>query len=1007
MKPIKITISAFGSFANAQTVDFARLGESGLYLITGDTGAGKTTIFDAISFALYGKASGDGRGDYQMLRSDFADDKTKTFVELDFVSGDSLYNIKRVIKKNGQDVALVLPEGTSISGDRNVKSKIAEIVGLDREQFAQIMMIAQNDFLRFLQSGTEDRLKILRQIFGTESLKAFQERLKSLAKQEADKRAKILYDFQRYGLDVYRRDAQFTEWEVQIKADKAGLSEVNDQLGAYDQKKQALAAEIAVAEDLDKKFSDLAKRRADLQVHAGRAAEISGAEKRALRGETALRKVKPLADEAQKASVNHVSAQIGLKNAAEGEAAAIAALEKAVRAVADLPPLDEAREAFAVLSKEWETAAGKLEGLAALQKGRADIAGKQVALAKAQTELAAALGALENLPAIADLQAELDKTAAELKDEEDKLAKFTALQSDYQAIAGKQAVLAEEQNVYETINAGFNDANAIYTRLEEAFLRGQAGILARGLADGEPCPVCGSADHPAPAPYSDEDVSETKLRKAREAKDKAQLKREGKASSCGALKSEIDTLIKRFIADLSGSVPGATIESAPALLREAIGGARSSASALAGKKTAGEKSLADLKAEIDGATKKRDELAPRAASLQSEIDTLTKRFLSDLSPYVPDVEWAPSERALTGLYAQTKTALNELSAQKETEREALEDLSAYWDEAAERKATAESAAAAARTLKAERAANEQRLSGINDEARTAYAAALSENNFADETEYITSLIAEKELSELRKQISDYEKSGEQLNRDAARLEGETAGKAPPDVGRLLGEAETLRIESNALNGKRDEINNRLTKNEAALRELSRAAADFEKTEKSYAAVKQLADTANGKVDFETYAQAAYFGRVLRAANLRLQLMSQNRYALLRKTDSDDGRRRSGLELEVFDAYTGKARSANSLSGGESFMASLSLALGLSDVVQQNTGGVRLDAMFIDEGFGSLDTEVLELAIRTLSEMAGTNRIIGIISHVTELRERIDKQIRVEKTIAGSRISVAV
>jgi exonuclease SbcC len=172
-------------------------------------------------------------------------------------------------------------------------------------------------------------------------------------------------------------------------------------------------------------------------------------------------------------------------------------------------------------------------------------------------------------------------------------------------------------------------------------------------------------------------------------------------------------------------------------------------------------------------------------------------------------------------------------------------------------------------------------------------------------------------------------------------------------------------------------------------------------------VKQLADAANGKLDFETYAQMAYFERVLRAANLRLRIMSQNRYTLLRKTDSDDGRRRSGLEMEVMDSYTGKARSANSMSGGESFMASLSLALGLSDVVQQSAGGVRLDAMFIDEGFGTLDADVLELAIRTLSEMAGTNRIIGIISHVTELRERIDKQVQVEKTSAGSKIYLAV
>jgi len=179
MKPLKLIISAFGSYADEQIINFSELGNNGLYLITGDTGAGKTTIFDAISFALFGRASGDSRSDYQMLRSDFADDKAKTFVELSFSSGDNLYNIKRSIKKSGQDVVLGLSDGTSMSGDRNIKPKIIEVVGLDREQFAQIVMIAQNDFLRFLQSSTDERLKILRRIFGTESLKYFQERLKS------------------------------------------------------------------------------------------------------------------------------------------------------------------------------------------------------------------------------------------------------------------------------------------------------------------------------------------------------------------------------------------------------------------------------------------------------------------------------------------------------------------------------------------------------------------------------------------------------------------------------------------------------------------------------------------------------------------------------------------------------------------------------------------------------------------------------------------------------------
>jgi exonuclease SbcC len=217
----------------------------------------------------------------------------------------------------------------------------------------------------------------------------------------------------------------------------------------------------------------------------------------------------------------------------------------------------------------------------------------------------------------------------------------------------------------------------------------------------------------------------------------------------------------------------------------------------------------------------------------------------------------------------------------------------------------------------------------------------------------------------------------------------------------------LKENTDKLHAERDDAKLRLDNTLRVLTELKKSAAALVKIEIEYAALKSLSETANGKLDFETYAQTAYFERVLRAANLRLKMMSQNRYMLLRREESRDGRKRTGLEIEVADSFTGKSRSANSLSGGESFMASLSLALGLSDVVQQTAGGIHLEAMFIDEGFGSLDAEVLELSVRTLSEMAGGKRIIGIIPHVAELRERIDKQVRVEKTISGSKISLVV
>ncbi|GHV53948.1 hypothetical protein FACS1894206_05690 [Deltaproteobacteria bacterium] len=862
MKPLKLTMSAFGSYAGVETLDFTALGANDLYLITGETGAGKTTIFDAISFALFGEASGQARDKYQMLRSDFADEKARTYVELAFVSGDNPYHIRRAIKKNGQDVVLTLRDGTTMSGDRNVKDKIAEIVGLDRDQFAQIVMIAQNDFLRFLQSGTDERVKILRRIFNTGALKDFQESLKSRARQLGDELDMVKRDFDRHGLDPYKRDEKFAEWETQNETDKAALGEADKQLSAFDKARTDLAAKIAVAEELVKRFTDLDATRAAIIAHSAQADNIRALSERRERGETALHKIKPLADKASETERQYATAQVELTKAKSDAECAFTELEASKKALAVLPPIADAWSAFEQVKRQYEQNA-------------------------------------------------------------EKLAELTALQWDYGVITTKRAALGALQFAFEALNAAFNTADSKYKAVNEAFLSGQAGILARSLADGEPCPVCGATEHPAPAKLSGDDVTEAQLKKSKDIVETAQGKRAGKAAECAALQAEIAALTGRFIADLSAHVPNVAEDTAGALLFDAL--------------------------------------------------------------------------------AQAQSTVNALTSRKEIDERNLTELLANWENATKRNTNADAAHKSSLTLVTERAARERAQQMLRNEAQSACADAMNNNGFADEAAHASALVTEEELAAMTKQLTDYEKKGEQLKRDIARLERETADKAKPDGENLAAESDAIKTAAAGLREKRDGIRSRVEQTERMLKELRRSAEQFVKWEKLYAAVKQLSDTANGKLDFETYAQTAYFERVLRAANQRLKMMSRSRYALLRKTESDDGRKRAGLELEVLDAYTGKARSANSLSGGESFMASLSLALGLSDVVQQSAGGIRLDAMFIDEGFGALDAEVLELAVRTLSDTAGGNRSIGIISHVAELRERIDKQVRVEKTTAGSRI----
>jgi len=1014
MKPLKLTLSAFGSYAGTETIDFTVLGTNGLYLITGETGAGKTTIFDAISFALFGAASSKTRDKSQMLCSDFAKEKTKTSVELEFSSGNRRYKIKRTIKEKGQDVVLILSDGTSLSGSsRSIDLKITEIVGLDRDQFAQIVMIAQNDFLRFLQSNTEERLKILRRIFGTETLKQFQENLKELVKQKEKDHAIICANFTRYNVDVYKRSEQFETWDQQINADKAELSTVDSQLDAYERQAQDFVAKLALAEGLSQNFADLTKAQQDLKKHNAQAPGILRANIRAERGEIALRKVKPLGDYAQKSAADYIDMQAAFDSAKTQKISANTELIQVTQVIEALASLDKTQDAFNVLLKEWEIATQTQTRLSTLRADQNRILDKQTQLRKTQNDLTATCEELKNLPSIEDCQAQCDKITTDLKIQQDKQTKISILQTELTLITNKQTALRAEQKNFETLNIVFNEVNEKYRLFEEAFLCSQAGIIASSLLDGISCPVCGSTDHPAPAKLSDTHITEVVLKKARTTKETTQSNREIASLACNKLSGELETLITRFNSDLSPYIADVTINRAQSLLPEILSTTNSTVTALFEKKTFTEKTLAELKIKTEKTTDRHNKLNLSYESLKSEINSLLERFISDLSEFIPNITWETSEIELDILLTQTQKTATELTTRKAVDQQTLVELSNNWTSATERKAAAKSALESAQTLLNERTANKQKALTIYDNAQTAYNVALQENGFGDEAQYIALLVSENELVELKKQIADYERNGVQLLRDIARLEREIAGREPLDLEKLRTEGQTVQIKSKQLRQRRDELTNRLTTTINALADLRRAGLEFEKNENIYATVKQLSDTANGRdtpmgrLDFETYAQRVYFERVLYVANQRLRVMTQNRYSFLRKTDSVDGRKKMGLDIEVLDAYTGKTRSAGSLSGGESFMASLSLALGLSDVVQQNAGGVCLDAMFIDEGFGSLDGEALELAVRTLTDIAGGNRIIGIISHVSELSERIDKQVHVKKTISGSTITLRV
>lgn len=1158
MKPLKLKMGAFGPYANEEVLDFSELGGNGLYLITGETGSGKTTIFDAISYALFGKASGNARNSYKMLRSDYAEGRTKTFVELDFSSGGNLYWIRREIIPHfariteeasyTDSVSLFLPDGTVLDRSREVDAKVLEVVGLDRDQFAQIVMIAQNDFLRFLQSGTDDRAKILRPIFGTGALKFFQESLKTRAKAKEDERKAVIRDFEKHGVDHNNARQQFAQWEQEVIIDSEAAKRTDERLKELDKAKEEFAAKIAVAESLCKIFEDLVTQQTALEEHNAKADEMAALSQRQKRGEIALRKVKPFADKYAEVETAYTKANADLAFAKAAVEMAILALQQAEKVIAELPLLEEVQSSFDKLKQKWQEASDKMNKLSSLDGNYKIIIEKQSALDTAKAELEKIEVFIESLPSIDKTKEALDKLTREWEQENDKLKTLTSLQAEYSIIIGKQSELFTLQDEFSTLletikglpslddvrqqferltsdvekaneklevlialqsdwseiskkqilleteqtelirlNSDYNSAKSKYDELYEQFILGQAGIIAGTLREGEPCPVCGSSNHPAPAKAPDGDISDMKLKGLLSDSDEAKKKADRKSSECAALISAITVLTERFNTAAAAHIPndshgnegellaiemlaakvhsqelcekkcvdeislnGLTTQTEVTAKRQAelspkcaallseettlkskfmkdvavflsdtlwenvgselpglLGNTQTAVEEMTTKKTADDKAFVKLRENWKTSFDKQTELKGTCVALTSSVSTLIDRFLNDFAEYIPGVIWDNAGAELSALLSETANQVSELTAKKGIDEAALAKLKTEWDTARKNQTDCNTELAKTKARKDEREIYEQECHKQHKETQELFASAINLNGFENEAEYLLSLISEDELMALAKQLADYDESGRRIRHDIERLSMDTADKENPDLEKIKCDFDEIKNASDALRLERDETKLRLDNKMRILKELKKSADALAKIEREYAAIRSLSDTANGKLDFETYAQMAYFERVLRAANLRLKVMSQNRYVLLRKEEGGDGRKRMGLEIEVADSYTGKSRSANSLSGGESFMASLSLALGLSDVVQQSAGGIHLDAMFIDEGFGSLDAEVLELSVRTLSDMADGNRIIGIISHVAELRERIDKQVRVEKTHSGSKIRLVV
>ena len=892
MRPLKLTLSAFGPYAAETVLDLSQLGRGGLYLVTGDTGAGKTTLFDAITYALYDHSSGGVR-EGAMLRSKYAEPGTPTFVELEFEVRGQRCTVRRNPeylrpKARGEgfttekaDACLTYADGRPpVTRAKDVTAAVVDIIGLDYNQFSQIAMIAQGQFTRLLNASTEERSKIFRKLFRTQPYQRLQERLQAenaaLTRQREEQSVRIGQLLS--GLSWAEGDADGAVLAALAPLCEAGgqaspetlLPLLDALLAGQEQALSAATAARTQAEaELDKLHQTLGRAEQAEKLRL----ELTAAQTR----QDALR---PVLDAAEAEAARHA-----------GDSAALDALAgKLERAKSDLAAFD----GLDSLEKKLSAA----RDAAALENARAEK--RRAALGQLDGELTALEQSLAALGGAEAENVSLEARAEQLARRETALAQLAQSLAEGQR-RGQAARQAQER--YLLADGAKERAHALRDHLERAFLNAQAGLLAEGLTDGTPCPVCGSTHHPRRAVLPAEAPTQARVDAARQSADEA---------------------------DRAAQEASAAAAKAVAADREAKATLRRDAEAL---------------------------LPERFTSPEGPVKltvSLLKTALAEESEALHAAQEALDKALKQNAVALAAKARQEDERQKKTaQRSALE---------AEARASAEEAArqsAAAKALEAQCA-----------EARAALPAAGRE--------------------EARRALAGLENE-----RRALRAGMDAAASALAKARQDYAAAEAAVTALTA----------RLLPNRKAADLYRQHAAARAELERRWQWVNALASTAGGtlsskqKIRLEAYIQMNYLDAILVHANTRLMQMTAGQYELER-VGAENQRSQSGLDLGVIDHYNGTRRSVKTLSGGESFKASLALALGLSDEVQSAAGGIRLDTLFLDEGFGSLDDESLEQAIRVLAGLTEGDRLVGIISHVAALKERIDKQVVVKKARSG-------
>lgn len=1059
MRPLRLTMSAFGSYAKETAIAFDHL-EEGLFLITGNTGSGKTLIFDAIMFALYDDTSGMTRG-RDKLRSDFADPDVETFVELEFALRGETYKIRRSPsyerpKRRGQgtttraaEVELTYPDGRAVTMVRAVEDDVKELLGLDKSQFRQVAMIAQGEFYELIGTSSMDRSEIFRRLFDT----GLYERMQRLftekwrdAKNERERcEDRLFHELGSLEFPFDEEDAANRCKEILESRALWGIKDFSDDLKRIEL-------------EMEEALHDLGNDRADAQEKLRRAEialekirkdnktidefeEALTAREQLDANEMAYRNLKQRLEDDERASRAVDPSWRTWKNAENavseerekvGRSAtvlkqAITVKENAGERLMKAKEREPEREGLPPAISKLREELGVLESMAPIAEAakKAERAWGQSDLARQEHEKCGE--ALEK--SIADNTSELEAlegTEKELlaaqtrsREVEGDIVKVAAA---YRALFNLQEntkKMFEDRGRFEELHFAWKHADKEARAATEMLFHERAGYLASSLKNGDPCPVCGSTEHPKKAELSEQAHDESAVNllieaaeeKRRELDRASSALEKGMAAARSTLDhfaSEVSVLTDKVArqsgisfegetaepCDESGDELGAIDAELTELCKrvEAIQTFLSSEQARAGQAVRSAKGRVERRNQLAGALKdQRDAWNDNKTTLESLRDTLQERRL----------EWTELQVRLDELKERVSgRTFDDVKEDLRSKSVLLEALNEEFRSASEAERSASERLSAAKAAHQSNEDNLQKAEKVRSEREKDFREALEKAMFVTENDYREKRLRDDERAALRKQVEEEDYARNMNAHDLERLSQEVK-----DLTRQDEEARTAAVE--AMKEKQVKLDSdytgetfRVRQFNARMREIAKLFRQAIALAEEESMLGDIANLASGrhrdadKISFETYVQTWYFSQVIRRANRRFATMTNGRYELRRSEGAVDQRSRTGLDLSVEDLWTAKERPVSTLSGGEKFQAALALALGLSDVISEHAGGVDIGALFVDEGFGGLDDDSLQDAIRVLQDLTADDRMIGIISHVPLLKQAINQQLAV-------------